>query len=112
MATIYLAGFSPEFPSIADDFPDHEFLDTFAVSSADGVFLVYDGDSFDAIEREELQQAYDNDIPVVVWWHPEDKSDALPGAAGDARYFHADRDKALKVLLMYAGESAEDVVSK
>lgn len=120
---------------VEDDFDEHEFTNPFflndhnfgddevyehpeevvepaleKISEMDGVLLRYDDEANLMGAAMEVKEAYQQGIPVVIYNVSEGDKRVSPWLLHHTRYTTKKRDKALNCLLMYAGESAEDVV--
>jgi len=79
------------------------------VEESDGVLVVYDG-SEDYIADVLVRTAYEHGTPVVVYNDTDETVE--PWLAYHTRYVDDRISQAVPCLLMYAGVSAEQVVSK
>lgn len=82
------------------------------IEEVDGVLVRYDDEASLVGTAMEIKHAYQEGIPVVVWNVSESDKRVSPWLLYHTRYVEDGRDKALKCLLMYAGESAENVIGK
>lgn len=80
------------------------------IAEVDGVFVRYDDEANLMGTAMEILYAYQEGIPVVVWNVSESDRRVSPWLLFHTRYVGTDRDRAMKCLLMYAGESAETVI--
>lgn len=82
------------------------------IEEVDGMLIRYDDESNLMGSAMEILHAYRNGIPVVIWNVSESDRRVSPWLLYHTRHVETDRDQAMKCLLMYAGESAEDVIGK
>lgn len=73
-----------------------------ALRASDGLLVRWDDDAFLVGTAMEIKEAFDNDIPVVIWYDGW-RDNLSPWLLHMTRGTFEDRDKALKVLLMLAG---------
>lgn len=122
---------------IKDEYDDHKFINPYMLNKyglgddevyenpeevvdpcidkleeVDGVLVRYDDESNLMGTAMEILHAYREGIPVVIWNVSDSDRRVSPWLLYHTRYVHEDRDKAMKCLLMYAGESAEQVIGQ
>lgn len=123
--------------TIEDEYPDHKFINPFflnkyefgddevyeypeevvepafdKIEEVDGMLVRYDEDATLMGTAMEIMHAYRNGVPVVIWDVERNERRVSPWLLYHSRYSTSDWKHAMKVLLMYAGESAEMVVGK
>lgn len=82
------------------------------LADADGMLIRYDAEVNMPGAHMEVRTAYQNGVPVVIWDITSTDRRVSPWMQYHTRYTHEDRDQAVACLLMYAGESAEEVIGK
>lgn len=74
-----------------------------AVQDSDGLLVYWDDDVFLAGTCMEMKEAFDNDTPIVVWYDGW-KDNLSPWVLHTSKGQFEDKEKALKVLLTFAGD--------
>jgi hypothetical protein len=111
---------------LAEDWPEHEFVNPYklndfelgddevyerpaevvepaldAIEECDGVFVRWEDDTFLVGSSMEIKHAYENDIPVVIWYDGW-RDNLSPWLLHMSRGNFETRDKSIKVLLSFA----------
>lgn len=71
-----------------------------AVGESDGLLVRWDDDAFLVGTSMEIKHAYENDVPVVIWYDGY-RDNLSPWLLEMSRGNFEDRDKSLKVLLSF-----------
>ena len=110
---------------LVDEWPDQEFINPYtlndfdlgdeevyerpnevvepalsAVESADGMLVHWDDDAFLVGSAMEMKHAFENDVPIVIWYDGY-RDNLSPWLLHTSRGNFEDKDKALKVLLSF-----------
>lgn len=75
-----------------------------AVKRCDGLLVRWEDDAFLAGAVVYMKVAFDNDIPVVIWYDGYRDKMQIP-ISWMMRSFHSDRDTAIRVLLALTGDT-------
>lgn len=75
------------------------------VAGVDGMFVRWEEDANLVGTCMEIREAYQHDVPIVIW-HLGRKSQLSPWLQYHTRASFKSREKALKVLLMWAGDKS------
>ncbi len=75
-----------------------------AVRESDGMLVHWDDDAFLVGTAMEMKEAYDNDVPIVLWYQGW-KDNLSPWLQYTSRGEFEDKHKALNVLLGFCGSS-------
>lgn len=115
---------------VAEEWGDHEFINPYTlnefeigddsiyeypervvepaleeVRDCDGMFVHWDDDAFLIGTAMEIKEAYDNNIPIVIWYNGW-RDNLSPWLLHTMKAQFEDREKALKVLLTFAGDNS------
>lgn len=74
------------------------------VAQADGMLVHWDDDAFLVGTAMEMKHAFDNDVPIVVWYEGW-KDNLSPWILHTTKGQFEDKEKALKVLLTFSGST-------
>lgn len=72
-----------------------------AVEDADGMLVHWDDDAFLVGSSMEIKHAFDNDVPIVIWYDGY-RDNLSPWLLHTSKGNFTDKEKALKVLLGFA----------
>jgi hypothetical protein len=73
-----------------------------SVQESDGLLVYWDDDAFLVGTAMEMKEAFDNDIPIVIWYDGW-KDNLSPWLLHTTKGQFEQKEKALKVLLTFAG---------
>ena len=76
-----------------------------AVRDSDGMLVYWDDDAFLVGTAMEMKEAFDNDVPIVIWYDGW-KDNLSPWLLHTSRGQFEEKKKALKVLLTFAGDTS------
>jgi hypothetical protein len=76
-----------------------------AVRDSDGLLVYWDDDAFLVGTSMEMKEAFDNDIPIVIWYDGW-KDNLSPWLLHTSKAQFEEKEKALKVLLTFAGDES------
>lgn len=74
------------------------------VAQADGMLVHWDDDAFLVGTAMEMKHAFDNGVPIVVWYEGW-KDNLSPWILHTTKGQFEDKEKALKVLLTFSGST-------
>lgn len=74
-----------------------------AVRESDGLLVRWDDDAFLVGTSMEMKEAFDHDIPIVIWYDGW-RDNLSPWLLHTSRGNFEDKEKALRVLLTFAGD--------
>ncbi len=75
-----------------------------AVRGSDGMLVYWDDDAFLVGTAMEIKEAFDADVPIVLWYDGW-KDNLSPWLLHTSKAQFEEKEKALKVLLTFAGET-------
>lgn len=75
-----------------------------SVRESDGLLVYWDDDAFLVGTAMEMKEAFDNDVPIVIWYDGW-KDNLSPWLLHTSKAQFEEKEKALKVLLTFAGET-------
>ena len=76
-----------------------------AVRESDGMLVYWDDDAFLVGTAMEMKEAFDHDVPIVIWYDGW-KDNLSPWLLHTSRGQFEEKEKALKVLLTFAGDTS------
>lgn len=76
-----------------------------AVRESDGLLVRWDDDAFLVGTAMEMKEAYDNDIPIVIWYDGW-RDNLSPWLLHTSKANFEDREKALRVLITFTGDTS------
>lgn len=76
-----------------------------AVRESDGMLVYWDDDAFLVGTAMEMKEAFEHDVPIVIWYDGW-RDNLSPWLLHTSKAQFDNREKALKVLLMFTGDES------
>lgn len=76
-----------------------------AVRESDGMLVYWDDDAFLVGTAMEMKEAFDHDVPIVIWYDGW-KDNLSPWILHTSKGQFEEKEKALKILLTFAGDKS------